>query len=48
MALRSIPPVNVFIIKCIDDVVPIVTVRTFPNQKPWIADNICTELKARR
>ena len=36
-----------FINKCIDDVVPTVTVRTFPNQKPWITDNIRTELKAR-
>ena len=24
-----------FINKCIDDDVPTVTVRTFPNQKPW-------------
>jgi hypothetical protein len=36
-----------FINKCIDDVVPTVTVRTYPNQKPWITGNICTELKAR-
>jgi hypothetical protein len=33
--------------KCIDDVVPTVTVRTYPNQKPWVTGNICTELKAR-
>ena len=33
--------------KCIDDVVPTVTVRTYPNQKPWITGNICIELKAR-
>jgi hypothetical protein len=26
--------------KCIEDVVPIATVRTYPNQKPWITDNI--------
>ena len=39
--------VTVFINKCIDDVVPRVTVRTSPNQKPWITSNICTELKAR-
>ena len=32
-------------IKCIDDVVPTVTVHTFPNQKPWITGN--TELKGR-
>ena len=35
-----------FINKCIDDVVPIVTVRTYPNQKPWTTGNIRTELKA--
>ncbi|KAK6307006.1 hypothetical protein J4Q44_G00221540, partial [Coregonus suidteri] len=32
---------------CIDDVVPTVTVRTYPNQKPWITGNIRTELKGR-
>ena len=36
-----------FISKCIDGVVPIVTLRTYPNQKPWITGNICTELKSR-
>ena len=36
-----------FINKCIDDVVPTVTVRTYPNQKPWITGNIRIELKAR-
>jgi hypothetical protein len=36
-----------FISKCIDDVVPTVTVRTYPNQKPWITGNIRIELKAR-
>ena len=36
-----------FINKCIDDVIPKVTVRTYPNQKPWITGNICIELKAR-
>ena len=35
------------LIKCIDDVIPTVTVRTYPNQKPWITGNICTELKDR-
>jgi hypothetical protein len=35
-----------FINKCIDDVAPTVTVRTYPNQKPWITGNIRTELKA--
>ena len=34
-----------FINKCIEDVVPTVTVRTYPNEKPWITGNICTELK---
>jgi hypothetical protein len=36
-----------FINKCIEDTVPTVTVHTYPNQKPWIAGNMCTELKAR-
>ena len=36
-----------FINKSINDVVPTVTVRTYPNQKPWITGNIRTELKAR-
>jgi hypothetical protein len=36
-----------FINKCIDYVAPTVTVRTYPNQKPWITGNIRTELKAR-
>ena len=36
-----------FINKCNEDVVPTVTVRTYPNQKPWITDNIRTELKGR-
>ena len=36
-----------FINKCIDDAVPTVTVRTYPNQNPWITGNIRTELKAR-
>jgi hypothetical protein len=36
-----------FINKCINDIVPTVTVRTYPNQKPWITGNIHTELKAR-
>ena len=33
--------------KCIDDVVPTVTVHTYSNQKPWITGNIRIELKAR-
>ena len=36
-----------FISKCIDDIVPTVTVRKYPNQKPWITDNICPKLNAR-
>ena len=36
-----------FIKKCVDDVVPTVTVRTYPNQKPWITGNIRTGLKGR-
>ena len=36
-----------FINKCIEDDVPTVTVRTYPNQKPWNTGNIRTELKAR-
>ena len=33
-----------FISKCTDDVVPTVTVHTYPNQKPWITGNILFEL----
>jgi hypothetical protein len=36
-----------FINKCIEDVVPTVTVHTYPSQKPWITGNIHTELKGR-
>ena len=36
-----------FINECIDDVVPTVTTRTCPNQKPWITSNILIELKSR-
>jgi hypothetical protein len=36
-----------FINKCINNVIPTVTVRTYPNQKPWITGNIRIELKAR-
>ena len=31
-----------FINKCIEDVVPTVTARTYPNQKPWITGSIRT------
>jgi hypothetical protein len=36
-----------FINKGIDDAVPTVTVRTYPNQKSWITGNIRIELKTR-
>jgi hypothetical protein len=36
-----------FINKCIDDVVPTMTVHTYPNHKPWITGNIRIELKDR-
>ena len=36
-----------FINKCIDDVMPTVTIHTYPNQKPWITGNIRTKPKAR-
>ena len=36
-----------FINKCIDDVVPRVTVRTYSNQKPWNTGSIHTVQKAR-
>ena len=36
-----------FINKCIEEVVPTVTVRTYSNQKPWVTGNIRTELKGR-
>ncbi|CDQ63715.1 unnamed protein product [Oncorhynchus mykiss] len=39
MALRSTPHQSLAL--------SIVTVRTYPNQKPWITGNICTELKGR-
>ena len=42
-----ITSVTGFINKCIDDIVPTVTVRTYPTQKLWITGNIRTELKAR-
>ena len=36
-----------YINKCIEDVVPTVTIRTYPNQKPLTTNNICIEQKAR-
>ena len=39
------PSVTGFITKCIEDVAPTGTVRTYPKQKPLITGNICTKLK---
>jgi hypothetical protein len=39
--------VSEFIKRCIRDVVPTVTIKTYPNQKPWIDSGICAKLKAR-
>jgi hypothetical protein len=36
-----------FIRKCIGDIVPTVTIKTFPNQKLWIDGSIPAKLKAR-
>ena len=38
--------VSEFIRTCVEDVVPIVTIKTFPNQKPWIDGSIRVKLKA--
>ena len=38
--------VTEFIRKCIGDVVPTVTIKTYPYQKPWIDGSIHTKLKA--
>ncbi|KAI3377239.1 hypothetical protein L3Q82_009151 [Scortum barcoo] len=35
-----------YIGKCIDDVVPRITVQTFPNQKPWVNGEVRAKLKA--
>jgi hypothetical protein len=37
--------VSEFISKCISDVVPTVTIKTFPNQKLWIDGSIRAKLK---
>ena len=37
--------VSEFISKCIGDAVPTVTIKTFPNQKPWIDGSIRAKLK---
>ena len=39
--------VSKFISKCMGDVVPTVTIKTFPIQKPWIDGSIDAKLKAR-
>ena len=39
--------VSEFISKFIGDVVPTLSIKTFPNQKPWIDGSICAKLKAR-
>jgi hypothetical protein len=36
-----------FIRKCIGDVVPTVTIKTYPIQKLWIDGSICAKLKTR-
>ena len=46
MALRNTPPQS-SASSISDDVVPTMTVHSYPNQKPWITANICIELKAR-
>ncbi|KAG5840950.1 hypothetical protein ANANG_G00194350 [Anguilla anguilla] len=38
--------VSAYISKCIDDVIPKVNVRTFPNQKPWVNGNVHAKLRA--
>ena len=35
-----------FIRKCIEDVVPTVTIKTYPNQRPWTDGSTHTKLKA--
>ena len=39
--------VNEFIRKCIGDVVPTVTIKTYSNQKQWIDGSIGAKLKVR-
>ena len=39
--------VSEFISKCIGDVIPTASIRTFPNQKQWIDGSISAKLKAR-
>ena len=37
--------VSEFIRKCIGDIVPTLTIKTYPNQKLWIDGGICAKLK---
>ncbi|XP_049336921.1 uncharacterized protein LOC125802521 [Astyanax mexicanus] len=39
--------VTAFIRKCVDDVVPLRSVRVFPNQKPWLNGDVRSALSAR-
>ena len=39
--------VSAYIPKCIDDVVPSVNVKTFPNLKPWVNGDVRDKLRAR-
>ena len=39
--------VSEFISKCIGDVVPTASIKTFPTQKPWIDGSIHAKLKVR-
>jgi len=38
--------VTAYISKCVDDVIPKVNARTFPNQKPWVNVGVRAKLKA--
>ena len=38
--------VSEFIRKCIGDVVPTGTIKTYPNQKPWMDGDFRAKLKA--
>ena len=39
--------VSAYISKCIDDIVPRVNFKTFPNQKPWVNGDVRSKLTAR-
>jgi hypothetical protein len=45
--IHQFDSVSELISKCIDDVIPTVTIKIFPNQKPWIDGSIRAKLKAR-